>query len=91
MWKGAAVVGGNVGGIRHQIRDGVNGFLVSSVEEAADRIARLIKDKRLRHSLGEKAKQTVTSRFLLTRYMEQYLDLFNSFEVVFRLKKRSAN
>ncbi|NDY74771.1 glycosyltransferase, partial [Desulfobacter hydrogenophilus] len=26
MWKGAAVIGGNVGGIRHQIRDGDNGF-----------------------------------------------------------------
>jgi len=44
MWKGAAVIGGNVGGIPHQIRDGVNGFLVSSVGEAADRIVRLIKD-----------------------------------------------
>ena len=28
MWKGAAVIGGNVGGIRHRIEDGVNGFLV---------------------------------------------------------------
>jgi len=88
MWKGAAVIGGNVGGIPHQIRDGVNGFLVSSVEEAAERIVRLIKDKRLRHSFGEKAKHTVASRFLLTRYMEQYLDLFNSYEVVYRLKKK---
>jgi len=88
MWKGAAVIGGNVGGIRCQIQDGVNGFLVSSVEEAADRIVRLIKDKRLRHSLGKKAKDTVASRFLLTRYMEQYLDLFNSYEVVYRLKKK---
>jgi trehalose synthase len=89
MWKGAAVIGGNVGGIRHQIRDGVNGYLVSSIEEAADRIVRLLKDKRLRHSLGEKAKHTVASRFLLTRYMEQCLDLFNSYEVVYRLKKQS--
>ncbi|MBP1706512.1 MAG: glycosyl transferase group 1, partial [Chloroflexi bacterium] len=35
MWKGTPVVGGNVGGIRYQIEDGVNGFLVSSIEEAA--------------------------------------------------------
>ena len=89
MWKGAAVIGGNAGGIRHQIQDGVNGFLISSVEEAADRIVRLIEDKRLRHSLGEKAKKTVANRFLLIRYMEQYLDLFNSYEVVYRLKKKS--
>ena len=28
MWKGAAVIGGDVGGIRRQIRDSENGFLV---------------------------------------------------------------
>ena len=38
MWKGKPVIGGNVGGIRRQIEDGVNGYLVSSVEEAAARI-----------------------------------------------------
>jgi len=87
MWKGTAVIGGNVGGIRHQIQNGVNGFLVSSVQEAAERIIQLIKDNRLRLRLGRKAKETVAKRFLLTRYLEQYLDLFNSFEVVYRLKK----
>ncbi len=87
MWKGAAVIGGNVGGIRHRIQNGWNGFLVSSVEETAKRIVQLIKDKKLRLRLGQKAKETVARRFLLTRYLEQYLDLFNSFEVVYRLKK----
>jgi trehalose synthase len=88
MWKGAAVIGGNVGGIRHQIRDGVNGFLVSSVSEAAERIVQLVKDKRLRLQLGQKAKETVRERFLFIRYLEQYFDLFNSFEVVYRLKRK---
>ena len=37
MWKGTPVIGGNVGGIRYQIENGENGFLVSSVEEAAKR------------------------------------------------------
>jgi trehalose synthase len=37
MWKGAAVIGGNVGGIRRQIKDGENGFLVGSIDQAADR------------------------------------------------------
>jgi trehalose synthase len=88
MWKGAAVIGGNVGGIRRQIQNGVNGFLVSSVREAADRIVRLIKDEKLRRRLGRKARETVTKLFLLTHYMERYLDLFNSFEAVYRLKKK---
>jgi trehalose synthase len=88
MWKGTPVIGGNVGGIRYQIKDGVNGFLVSSVEEAARRMVQLIRDKKLRKRLGEKAKETVRKKFLLTRYLEQYLDLFNSFETVYRLKKK---
>ena len=85
MWKGTPVIGGNVGGIRHQIEDGVNGFLVSSIEEAAEKIVQLVKDKKLQEKMGKEARETVRERFLLTRYLEQYLDLFNSFETDFRL------
>jgi len=91
MWKGTPVVGGNVGGIRYQIEDGVNGFLVSSAEEAAERIVRLIKDKKLRKRMGQRTRQTVMKRFLMTRLLEQYLDLFNSFETNFRLKSFSGS
>jgi trehalose synthase len=86
MWKGTPVIGGNVGGIRYQIDDGVNGFLVSSVEEAADKIIKLVKDEKLRKRMGKEARKKVSEKFLLTRYLEQYLDLFNSFEAVFKLK-----
>lgn len=87
MWKGTPVIGGNVGGIRFQIDDGVNGFLVSSIEEAAQRIVQLVKDRHLRDLMGQRAKEKVRRNFLLSRYLEQYLDLFNSFEPVFRLTK----
>lgn len=86
MWKRAVVVGGNVGGIRHQIRDGENGFLVDNVEQAAARIVQVLKDPALRDRLGDAARTTVKERFLLTRYMEQYLDLFNAFEISFHVK-----
>ncbi len=85
MWKGTPVIGGNVGGIRYQIEDGVNGFLVSSVEEAAQRIVQVVKDRQLRSRMGQQARETVRRKFLLTRYLEQYLDLFSSFETVFHL------
>ena len=88
MWKGTPVIGGNVGGLRYQIRNGVNGFLVSSVEEAANRIVQLLKDKKLRKRLGENGKETVRKHFLLSRYLEQYLDLFGSFETVYHLKRK---
>lgn len=85
MWKGTPVIGGNVGGICYQIEDGVNGFLVSSVEQAADRIVQLVKDGDLQRRMGKKAQETVREKFLLTRLLEQYLDLMASFETVYRL------
>ncbi len=86
MWKGAAVIGGNTGGIRKQIVNGENGFLVSSVDEAAQRIVQLLKDEKLREQIGDKARQTVTQRYLLSRYLEDYLDLFRSFETTYHVK-----
>jgi trehalose synthase len=75
MWKGAAVVGGNVGGIKRQIVDGENGFLVNSVDEAAGRIVQILKDPGLRQRLGARAKQTVRDNFLLSRLVEDWIDL----------------
>jgi trehalose synthase len=74
MWKGAAVVGGNVGGIRRQVQDGINGFLVDSVEHTAERTLRLLRDKTLRKRLGSNARESVRERFLLSRLAEDWLD-----------------
>jgi trehalose synthase len=87
MWKGAAVIGGNAVGIRYQIQDGVNGFLVSSVDEAAERIVELLRDPDLRERLGQAAHETVRERFLFTRTIEHYLDLIGAFEPDFRLRE----
>ena len=86
MWKGAAVIGGNVGGIKHQIENGVSGFLVDNVENAAARIVEVVKDPALRERLGRKARESVRNRFLMTRLMEDWLDLIGSFEARFQLK-----
>ena len=86
MWKGTPVIGGNVGGIRHQIRDGQNGFLVDSVQDAADRIVQLLQDDDLRRRIGESGKETVRQNFLITRLMEDWLDLIASFETRFTLR-----
>lgn len=80
MWKGTAVIAGRCGGLKHQIEDGVSGYLVSSVEETAQRIVELLKDAALRKKLGARARDTVRERFLMTRKLEQYLDLFAAFE-----------
>jgi trehalose synthase len=75
MWKGTPVIGGNVGGIRYQIADGVNGFLVSSVDETAERIRQVLQDQALHARLSQQAHETVRERFLLVYALEQYLDL----------------
>ncbi len=86
MWKGTPVIGGDAGGIRYQIEDGENGFLISSVKEAARRLVQLIKNEKLRDKMGKNGRETVREKFLLSRLLEQYLDLFASFETVYRLK-----
>jgi trehalose synthase len=87
MWKATPVIGGDVGGIRHQIRDGENGFLVSSVEEAADRIVQVVRDPDLRDRLGRAAKESVRQNYLLTRSIEQDLDLISAFQPEFGLSE----
>jgi trehalose synthase len=85
MWKRTPVIGGKVGGIRHQIEDGVSGFLVEDIEQAAERIVRLVKDPQLRHQMGASAHESVRQRFLMSRLMEDWMDLIGAFETSFRL------
>jgi len=80
MWKGAAVIGGNVGGIRRQIKDGENGFLVESVGQAADRIVQVLRDPSLRDRLGAQARETVRERFLMSRLLEDWIDLLAAYD-----------
>ena len=76
MWKGKPVIGGNVGGIKLQIKDGQNGFLVSSPEGAAKRIIQLLKNPKLAKKIGKAARETVRKNFLMPRLLKDYLKLF---------------
>jgi trehalose synthase len=78
LWKEIPVVGGNVGGIPLQVVDGENGFLVSSVEEAAQKTLYLIKNPSEAARMGKEGKNHVLKNFLITRHLEDYLRLFNS-------------
>jgi trehalose synthase len=76
MWKGQAVVGGAVGGIPLQIDDGQTGFLVRSVEECADRVIYLLRNREEAAEMGARAKEHVRSNFLVPRHLRDYLQLF---------------
>lgn len=76
MWKEKVVIGGNVGGIKTQIQDGKNGFLVSTPKETAKRIVQVIENLPLREKLGRAAWNTVRKKFLMPRLLRDYLNLF---------------
>lgn len=82
MWKGTPVIGSAVGGIPTQIEDGINGYLVDSAEAAARRVVELLEAPDLRRRMGEAAHASVRRRFLMIRYLEDWLDLLLSLEEV---------
>ena len=46
-------------------------------------MVRILKDKSLKERLGEEARKTVEKRFLMSRELEQMLDLTGAFEACF--------
>lgn len=76
LWKRRPVIGGAVGGIRLQITDGRTGFLVDSPEACAQRTLDLLRDPDLAVEMGRAGREVVRQRFLTTRKIADYLDLF---------------
>ena len=79
LWKGTPVVGSKIGGIPTQVIDGQSGYLVDNIADCADKTARLLKDHKLRQSMGKFAKEHVRQNFLITRNLLDYLKLLNSY------------
>ncbi len=77
LWKRKPVVAGKVGGIPLQIQDGENGFLAEDMEEYAAKIILLLTDHELRKEMENKAHEWVKQRFLITRLLENYLDIMS--------------
>ncbi len=76
LWKGTPVVGGNTGGIPLQIIDGVNGFLVNSVEEAAARVRFLLKNPKKAEEMGGAGVEHVRRNFIITRQVRDHLLIY---------------
>jgi trehalose synthase len=78
LWKKTPVIGGNVGGIKLQIENGINGFLVNSIEETTEKILYLLKNPKISEEMGRKGHEKVKKEFLLLNHVEKYLNLFES-------------
>ncbi len=80
LWKGKPVIGGKAGGIKIQIEDDKNGFLVSSIQEATDKTLYLLQNPAEAKKMGQAGKEIVRENFLSVREIEDHLKLFNKLQ-----------
>ena len=73
LWSSTPVIGGNVGGIRLQIVNGKNGYLVNNVGELAESIVKLIQDPKMAEKMGVFGHEYVRQNFLLPRLLRDEL------------------
>lgn len=76
LWKKVPVVARPAGGIKLQVIDGVTGYLVKNVDEAAKYVIHLIKNRKLRDKMGENGHRHVKENFIITKHLENYLKIF---------------
>lgn len=78
MTMGKVVVATNVGGVPDLVEDGVTGLLVPPKDPRAlaDAILRLLKDKDLRKSIGERARASVYPKYDVSRLIQDMGDLY---------------
>ena len=76
LWKARPFIGGDVGGIPLQIRDGETGYLVSSPEDCADRALRFLREPDVGKRLGRAGKEHVRKAFLTPRLLRDWLRIF---------------
>jgi len=76
---GVPTVATAIGGIKEQVEDGMNGFLVPSkdFEAMANRVRQLMVDKELYRRVAIKAAESARQRFDLNRQVEDYLDWYD--------------
>ncbi len=78
MWKRKPVIGGPAAGIRRQIKNGRNGYIVKNSTKLAERIVELLDDAKKRKAIGRAARATVSQNFLLPRLVLDHLKIYKS-------------
>jgi glycosyltransferase involved in cell wall biosynthesis len=75
MAHGKPVVATRVGGIPELITDGASGYLVErgDAEAASSRVLELLRDPKLRASMGQAARETVSAKFDLRKNVAQLM------------------
>jgi len=77
LWKERPCIVAPVGGLREQVIDGETGIVAQTNEEFARGIELLLKNRELAARYGENGRRHVARRFLITRYLRDYLQMLN--------------
>jgi trehalose synthase len=80
LWKSRPVVGGRAGGIPLQVIQGKTGYLVNSPAECAKWIVHLLQHPDRAEQMGKQGREHVRRKFLITRYMRDYLRVFRGLQ-----------
>lgn len=75
LWKGTPVVAGNVGGIPLQMTGSLSDYLVSSIDECAQKVVYLIQHPEIAERLGKEGMEHIRGSFLMPRLVRDWLDL----------------
>jgi trehalose synthase len=77
LWKARPFIGGDVGGIPLQVKNGETGFLVSSPEQCAERSLEILREPELGKRLARAGKEHVRRHFLTPRLLRDWLRIFS--------------
>lgn len=81
LYKGTPVIASRVGGVGLQIKNGQSGFLHQPDDHKSyvKSIVKIAKDAELRERLGQNGRKHVIENFLITRWMIDWLEIFESY------------
>jgi glycosyltransferase involved in cell wall biosynthesis len=83
---GVPVVASDVGANRLYVREGENGYLVGTLAQWEERLAKLVEDPALRASMGARARASAEREYSIEALVPRYLGLFEKL-VAQRLSK----
>ncbi|MBI4143257.1 glycosyltransferase, partial [Candidatus Woesearchaeota archaeon] len=80
MACGKPIIGTNVPGIAHQVKDGINGFLieVGDFEKTADRILELLRNEKLRERMGKESLRIAKTKFGMSIGIDKHYQIYRS-------------
>lgn len=78
MSMGISPIASSVGFNKEIVKDGVNGFLVTTKEEWVKKLSSLIENEELRKKIGKEARFTIEKNYALNKAEKKLFEIFNN-------------